>query len=344
MCEVVKSPKHFLGLQMQKVGKILLVGLGSIGQRHLRNIQKAFPQTICVAHSTKKKPPFGDCELFTSIEKAIQSNPQVAIVCNPSSKHLEVAKQLVDAGIHVLLEKPMSDSLDGISSFIKNAKEKKVRVMVAYNLRFRKSLECLWTLIKEERFGEVFSVSAEVGQYLPDWREGVDYRDSVSSKACLGGGALLELSHELDYLVWFFHTPTRVFGNLMKLSRLEIDVEDYVSAEIWFNFNGREIPCSVHLDFLQVKAKRECRIVCSNGTLVWDATEDSVVLHQNKNTELLFQGTKDTNESYVDELISFINSVTSETPPRISLEESARVMKIIQAIRNSSASGSVVTL
>ncbi len=327
---------------MKTIEKILLIGLGSIGKRHLANLQKIRPEIQIFILTSKKDSDFGLGKYVSTLDEALSHKPHAAIVCNPSTVHLQTSMRLVEEGVHVLIEKPLSSSLEGVKSFASYVESNKARVMVAYNLRFRDSLEFFKKIIDNKTYGEVFSVISEVGQYLPDWRPGSDYRVGVSANKNLGGGALLELSHELDYLSWIFGIPVSISSNLMKVTSLEIDVEDYVSSELIFTKGERFIPCHVHLDFIQKKPCRFCKVICSEGELTWDAIKDQVIFHDSK--EVLFQGSRNTNDSYIDELNSFIECLEKGIEFKSTLNESVLVMKIIQAIRSSSASGSVVSI
>ena len=73
---------------------------------------------------------------------------------------------------------------------------------------------------------KIIHARIESGSYLPNWRPKQDYRSSCSAKKNLGGGVLLELSHELEYLSWIFGKPNWISAWVGKLSSLEIDVED----------------------------------------------------------------------------------------------------------------------
>src|SRR5690606_29956228 len=101
-------------------------------------------------------------------------------------------------------EKPLSDSLESFARAGEVLLENSAKIEVAYNLRFMPSAIRLKELLTEQIVGRIHSVSIEVGQYLPDWRPATDYRKNVSACKKLGGGVLLELSHELDYLTWLF--------------------------------------------------------------------------------------------------------------------------------------------
>jgi len=330
---------------MLKIERVLLVGLGSIGKRHLSNLKKLIPGVkLAVLRSREGAEPIEGFEVLSSQEAALDFQPQAAFICNPSSFHLGIATELARAGIPLFIEKPLSNKLDGLEEFVEVARTASINVMVGYNLRFSPSLCALRELIEHAKYGRALYVAAEVGQYLPDWRPDADYRTTVSARAGLGGGALLELSHELDYLSWLFGEPVNASGQLLKVSDLEIDVEDLVLAHVCFDNGARQLNSSIHLDFLQRKPYRSCKVVCEKATLVWNAVEDRVEVYQKDKTTIAFQGDKDRNYTYEQEVLQFIDCVMAKTPVPIPLEDGVRVIKLVEALRESSETGKLVYL
>jgi predicted dehydrogenase len=327
------------------IDRVLLVGLGSIGRRHLVNLRVLLPDAkIMVLRSRESSEIVDGCLIVSSLQKAIDFQPQVAFICNPSSCHIEVASVLAEADIHLFIEKPLSNNLERLDSFEAQVKANNTTVMVGYNLRFNPSLNALRELLISQKYGRALYVVAEVGQYLPDWRLDSDYRLNVSAKADLGGGALLELSHELDYLCWLFGDPIKASGQLMKVSDLDIDVEDLVMAQVDFGDADNPVKSSIHLDFLQRKPYRSCRVVCESATLVWNAIEDRLEIYQADEVTVAYQGDKERNSTYEKEIVSFLNAIKLKIAPPVSLSDGVRVMKLVDAIRKSSELARVVYL
>lgn len=322
---------------MVKINKVLVVGLGSIGKRHLDNIRQLLPHArLAVLRSQQGSAATNNYETLTSLEAAIAFKPDMAMICGPSTFHIEIAERLAVGGVHLFIEKPLSNQIQGLSSFIEMVDRSDLKVMVGYNLRFSPSLIAFKSLLDSEEYGRSLVVSAEVGQYLPSWRPDVDYRDTVSAKAKLGGGALLELSHELDYLIWLFGRAVTASAKLAKVSDLEMNVEDLVLAHIGFNKNGHSICSSVQLDFLQRQPYRQCKVVCEHGTLVWNAISGSVELFQQNGSNIIFQDDSDSNFTYEKELKTFIDCVESGSAVPISIQDGLNVLEVVEAIRKSS--------
>jgi predicted dehydrogenase len=318
------------------------VGLGSIGKRHLSNIKKIDPNAIItVWHLQSKKDEssmkiFGINKVVYSFEDAIREKPEVAFITCPSSLHISIAIMLAQEGIDLFIEKPLSSKLEDVEKLLHIGKNQNIIIMVGYNFRFHRPLQILKQKISEGAIGNLIGIRVEVGQYLPDWRPGTDYRHSVSAQKELGGGVVLELSHELDYARWLFGEVKSVSAQVDRLSDLKIDVED--SADIILKFTNNAIG-SIHLDMVQRSPTRCCQAVGSEGTLKWDGMTDLVTLFSIKSNEwsVLHPAEKiDRNEMYLTEIQHFFECVNSRKDPIISGYEGKRVLEIALAVLESS--------
>jgi predicted dehydrogenase len=318
----------------------LVVSLGSIGRRHLQNLRRLRPRArIGVLHlsgaPTGPMPEGVDCR-FTSMEDARALRPSAAIVCSPASTHLAVARALVEDGVPLLIEKPIAHASAGLAELLALAASRGVPLMTGYNLRFLPSLIETRRLVESGAIGNVLGVRAEVGQYLPDWRPSARYQDSVSARQALGGGALLELSHEIDYIYWLFGAPTRVLAAGGRFSALEIDVEDMVSLCLEYEQPRRLV--NIHLDFLQRAASRTCKFIGSGGTLVWNGIADCIDLYRadaRQWSRIEVPAVPDRNAMYLDELSHFLEAVERRSVPAIDAAQGLAVLRIVEAARES---------
>ena len=257
---------------MKELSRILIVGLGSIGKRHLRIAKKLFPEVeVGVLRHRKVNGPVEDGvdHLFYTYDDAVSFKPDIAVIANPATHHLSIAQQLGEAGVNMLIEKPLAESSDGVSQLIKQCDRNKVKLAVGYNLRYLPSLNEFKNLIEKGIIGDIWSVKSEIGQYLPSWRPDSDYRHCVSAKKSLGGGVLLELSHELDYMQWVFGEPRWVLASLTKQSNLEIDVEDnaHIIMEMNDSLTNRSAVVTVNMDFIRHDTTRTCTVIGEFGTM-----------------------------------------------------------------------------
>lgn len=320
--------------------KVLIVGMGSIGRRHCNNILSQYPdyEVIALRHAktTRSESPPCIYQTFYSLSDALDAKPDVAFITNPSPLHIQIAIALAERGVHMFIEKPLSDNLNGVNEFREICKRNQITVMVGYNLRFMKSLQALKDTVDSGLIGTLLSYRSEVGQYLPNWRSNADYRHSVSARKEMGGGVLLELSHEIDYARWILGDIDFVSALSGICSNLEIDVEDI--AEIVFQSKSGIIG-SIHLDMVNQAKTRTCTIIGSKGTLVWDGIENSLKIYTTHSPEWSYivppQPTYG-NQMYLDEIGHFFNCIKEGKSPVISISDGIAVLEIIQAIRESS--------
>ena len=329
---------------------VLVVGLESIGRRHVGIIKELFPEIniVVLRHRQCDKNDIDALGLYkcvTSIDKAIETNPQAAIIANPATKHIGVAEKLAHNGIHLLIEKPISDSSMGVQALINICHQNNVVLMTAYNLRFLPSLIEFKKQLQANKIGNIYSVRSEVGQYLPSWRIDKDYRKSVSSQKKMGGGVLLELSHEIDYILWIFGPIKWVKSHVSKQSDLDIDVEDSANIILGFKSNdGRELTVSLNMDFIRHDTTRKCFVIGEKGTLLWNGINGQVMFFKKSGTQWdeLYSSKLEREYTYKEEIKSFFLSVETITIPSISGQDGLEVVKIIENIKESSNNNSMV--
>ena len=270
------------------------------------------------------------------------------MIANPAPFHLYAAQRLADAGVHLLIEKPLSSTIDGVTQLIETCHKKGTVLLTGYNLRFLPSLQRFRNLLLDHTIGRVLSVRCEIGQYLPSWRPDTDYRQTASAQRELGGGVLLELSHELDYLRWIFGEVEWVNATLTRQSALEIDVED--NAHLILGFVSTDDKCqligTVNLDFIRHDKTRSCTAIGENGTLRWNGLTGVVELYEAGANEWreLFNHAHQRDESYLAEWQNFIDCVKEHKIPMVKGEDGLKVLQIIEAARNSAVSGVQVSL
>lgn len=186
---------------------ILLIGLGSIGKRHLKNILNLGYRNVTVVTRTGRVDElFSGVKVFTTIEAASASDQfQAAIICTPTAQHIQDLQKLLAQNIpNIYLEKPAAHNKEALKYLSSVVISGKSRIIVGYDLHFDPGLQQVQQLIIEETVGKPLSINAAVGQYLPDWRSHEDYTKGMSASAASGGGVMLDLIHEFDYLYLLF--------------------------------------------------------------------------------------------------------------------------------------------
>jgi predicted dehydrogenase len=327
--------------------KYLIVGFGSIGKRHVNNIRIIDPGAEISLWHTRSHiaahPAGVACEVFC-YDDAISQKPDIAIITNPASDHIPIAQKLSQKGIDLFIEKPLSSSMDGVNELLQIQKISGNLIMVGYNFRFHPAFILLKQCIAQGKIGKLVSIRAEVGQYLPDWRPGTDYRLSVSAQKSLGGGAVLELSHEIDYTRWLAGEITSVMSMTDHVSDLDIDVED--SAEIILKFSSCALG-SIHLDMIQRFPARSCKMIGTLGTAIWDGTSDSVMLYTtetNQWNQIYSIEKTNRNRMYLAEMEHFISCCRSRKEPAVTVSDGKRVLEIALAALESSRDKRCITV
>ncbi len=258
--------------------KILCISLGSIGKRHLRNARALLPNAEIAVYRQHTRGdatvPEGANKICNSMDEALTFAPDAVLISSPASEHVANASEFAKRNVPMFIEKPLAASSTGIAPFVQACQRSSGFIMVGYVLRFLPALHTIRKLIEHGTLGNIYTARIEVGQYLPDWRPESDYRQGVSAQAKLGGGALLELSHEIDYATWLFGWPKSLQCSRAKLSPLDIDVED--SAHIIMEYGNKNV--CVQLDFLQRTANMSVQIVGEKGTLYADLIKEELTL------------------------------------------------------------------
>ena len=332
------------------IDRIVIAGLGSIGRRHLRLARKLIPNAdirILRQLVTSKVPEYSN-GCFSTTEEAVAFAPQIAVIATPATFHISTAQPLAEAGVHLLIEKPLSATLNGVSELIDTCRQQRTVLQIGYNLRFLPSLQRFRDLLGQQVIGKLLSVRCEIGQYLPSWGPGTDYSHGVSARRELGGGVLLELSHEIDYLRWSFGEVDWVRATLSNQSELELDVEDSAHLIIGFSpkDNRNQLIGSLNLDFIRRDTTRLCTAIGENGSLRWNGLTGQVMIYRAGRNEWceLFRHQHQRDDSYQAEWQNFIMCVTSNSTPLITGDDGSKVLEIIEAARISAASGYQVSV
>lgn len=314
--------------------KFLISGLGSIGKRHLRNLV-ALGEKDIILYRTKNEPLTDHLGLpvYTDLAEALAQKPDAVLVCNPTAFHLDVAITAAEAGCHLFIEKPLSHTWDRVPELLELVREKNLVTQMGYHLRFDIGLGNIKRDIQELTLGQIRNVVAYCGQYLPDWHPGEDYRKGVSALILMGGGVINDLSHEIDYLMWFLGMPKSVYCVAKKLSNLEIETEDV--ASLIFEFEGTVV--TVNLNYLCSPKIRHCWLYGDNGSGLWFEGMTEYFPYSKFTPE-------ENNKCYIRELEYFLATIKSEKPLINDVFQGAKVLKVILAAKESAATGKVVAL
>jgi predicted dehydrogenase len=341
--------------------KFLFIGLGSIGQRHVRNLRAVLgDKAELLAFRSQGRSPVLNPDMtvragavletaygirsFADLDAALAERPDAVFVTNPNALHLSVALAAARAGCHLFIEKPVADSLEGIDELIDTVESKKLVAFVAYQFRFHPGLRHVKSLLEEERLGRLIAAHIVNGEYLPDWHPYEDYRQGHAARRDLGGGSLRIQSHEFDYALWLFGMPRQVYAVGGHLSRLEVDVEDSVSVLMACEAKGGRFPVHLHLDYLQRPPQRVCEVIGDAGRVRYDFYANQVEIHHahgGTRHVIEFPGF-DRNRMFLDELRHFLACLRGDEQPLVDLREAVRSLRISLCSEESLLSGAAV--
>jgi len=338
---------------------VLFVGLGAIGQRHARNLRALLgPQARFVAHRVRGLQQVvtptleADASLdvereygitaFDRLSDALATRPAFAVIANPTSMHVGAALECARAGCDLFIEKPLANVADGIAELEAAVRAGGRIAMIAYQMRFHPIFERLRDIVSSGVLGNLLSVRATVGEHLPDWHRYEDYRHMYAARADLGGGVALTQIHEYDYLYALFGMPRRIFALGGHWSRLEIDVEDTVSALLECRWNDRPLPVHVAQDYLQRPASRTCEVIGDRGKAVADFAARTLTQWAADGGERTLRVEFDRNALYLREMEHFLACVADRRRPVVDIEDGRASLEIALGAKRSIETASVV--
>lgn len=304
--------------------KILLIGLGSIGRKHLACLQETGGVELAALRTSKGtlKDASG-IEEFSSIEESFAYNPDGVLIANPTSLHVQTALPYLQAGIPVLIEKPVAYSFE--DSILLNEYAHLIRV--AYCMRFHPLNKLIQQITKEE---EVFKTGFKRSFYLPKWHPYADYRTEYTAKKELGGGVIRTLSHEIDLMIHWFGVPKNAIGIVDKVSHLEIDTDDYAFFTCKFDKGFR---VNFELDFLSPVNVNIAEMFTNKGKYSWDLKQLWFTSYETSEAELVAEfDTDSVNLMYVNQVKDFITFIKTGKSDNTTLAEAQETLKIIEKL------------
>lgn len=316
-------------------GPVLIAGFGSVGRRHYRNLRQLGCQQFVfyrTRQGTIEDEEVAQWPSTSDLNEALSYRPCAAVVANPSALHMCVALPAARAGCHLLIEKPLSHSLEGTEELAGVVAEQRLVCMIGCQFRFHPLLASLEQQLRADRLGTVLGSQAEYGEYLPGWHPWEDYRQSYAARSELGGGVVLTLIHPLDYVVWLFGPVLDVQAAIRSAPSLETCGEDW--ADITLR-HASDVVSRVHLDFVQRPAthrlsvwgeagRAECDFLTNK--LTWTASD------ARQEVELTPEGF-DRNDMFLAEMAHFVEAVLARRAASIPLADGIAVLKLALAAR-----------
>jgi predicted dehydrogenase len=326
----------------------LLVGHGSIGRRHLANLYGLGVTDWAVVHTGLGTLPLdapGPVRVYDNLVEALdEETPSFAVIANPSRLHLDAAVACAAAGCHLLVEKPLSDRLNGIAELEAAAAVRGVRVLVGFQFRHHPALARIGAILRSGAVGAPLDATVVWAEHLPSWHPWEDWRLGYAARADLGGGVHHTICHPFDYLRLLFGDAVEVTASLTTDGPLGLDVPE--AADVVVGFGGG-FRARVHLDYWARPLMHRLAVVCADGTVEWDYPTGLLrtwtAASGSWRVESL-PGLDDRNDLFVAEARHFLEVVDGRADPVCTLSDGTAAIAICQAVDRSDAEGASVPI
>lgn len=332
------------------IGKkhLLVVGAGSVGKRHLRNfsslgclVSALDPRPDRLAEAAQAAPIV---EGFASLEAALSQSSTFSgvVICSPPRFHVAQALAALELDLPVYLEKPASTDAGSAARLRDAVASARAPLLLGYTFRWWEPLRELKSRLEQKVIGQVLHVRGVMSAHLADWHPWERYQEFFMASKELGGGALLDESHLVDLMLWLFGAPDRLFAKVERLSSLEIDTDDNVDA--WFSFAGG-MRLSLHLDLYGRPHERSITVTGERGTLFWSFDHNCLRFSASAGPEWEDKRFScERNDMFVSAAKEFLQVIETGQEPFCSARDGYEVLRLIEAMRQSSATGRVVVL
>ena len=323
------------------IQKILVIGFGSIGKRHVANLLEIGKYRISiVSRKTLSPADSKEFHVFSSIDEAYVNDVfDAVIICTPTAQHMQDLQAVWESGArNIYLEKPISNNYTGIEAFCEKINTEKCNICVGYDLHFDPGFMKVKELVEQNEIGNVLSANATVGQYLPDWRPHENYKEGMSASVEKGGGVLLDLIHEIDYIYCLLGKPALITAQNINSGSLGIETEEL--AEILVKFQNGAL-ATIHLDYLQPALVRNCRLTGTGGSIFWNPVTAEVKWMRHDKKEFNFNYAAYTrNDRFKEIMHAFLED---KNDPRLtSFKEAMVSLKMVLAAKKAAAENSYI--
>ncbi|NJL70827.1 MAG: Gfo/Idh/MocA family oxidoreductase [Candidatus Competibacteraceae bacterium] len=326
---------------------ILIVGSGSVGRRHARNLHALGCRISCLdpreerlAELAAEVPVVGR---FKDLGDALRGAAFDGVVIgSPPNVHVEQAMACLSAGLPVLLEKPVSADLASAQRLAAAARRSPAPVLLGYTWRWWPPLQRVRELLATGAVGTLHHVQFHMSAHLADWHPWERYQDFFMAHRALGGGALLDESHWIDLALWMFGMPETISASVEKLSELEIDTDDNVDLLLRYRENLR---VSVHLDIFGRPHEKYIRFVGEKGTLLWTVEPNRIAIGgamSGWDTVETFDCER--NDMFVSVAREFLSIIGGASAMTCCLDDGVRVLQVIETARRASNEGRTLPL
>jgi predicted dehydrogenase len=326
---------------------IVIVGTGSVGKRHARNLSDLGCTVSCVDPRKDRLDEIAGegvtlKSVFTSLEEAFAAEDtfDAVVVASPPIFHVDQSISALRRGKPVLLEKPVSPDLSSGLKLQSAVHDTKVPLLLGYTWRWWPPLLKVKDLVARQAVGQLRHVKFTMSAHLADWHPWERYQDFFMASEALGGGALLDESHWLDLMLWFFGVPEKLFAKIEKISDLEIETDDNVDMLVYY---PNDMRVSLHLDLYARPHEKTIQFVGENGTLIWEPNRIKLGKGMDPDWEIE-EFDYDRNDMFVEVAKEFLHVLSGGSVTTCTIDDGARVLNLIEAARMSSSNEKVIEI
>lgn len=192
---------------------------------------------------------FESASTFSSVQELVDADiADGVVIATPSGTHYEVAAQCLDAGLHVMLEKPMTVEATHAWELTRNAEANGLHLTIGLTFQHTDAAQALWQEVRGGAIGDIVAVSGLFASMVEAYYRGTpnDYQDvfqwgvngptneTYSSVRMSGGGqAMTQLSHALGMVIYVCGDPIREIYAKMNYRDLPVDLADSMTYEFW---------------------------------------------------------------------------------------------------------------
>lgn len=320
--------------------RIGIIGLGSIGSKHVKSLIKQFNVEIIALRTRKGNKRVKDCiSNYVTEIKSIDDFSYVdsIIISNPTSLHKKTIQNLLHLNKNLFIEKPLTNSYETTKEIFEKLKEYQSKVQIGFCLRYHPVIKKLKEVLDSKILGNIYHAKLNVGQYLPNWHPYTDYKSEYFSRKDLGGGSIRTLSHEIDLSQFLFGNPLELNSYVGKVSNLEIDVDDLCMILLKYE----NMIVRIEADFLQKNPVRKGIIIGTDGDVEYDVFENYIRTYDS-NGNLMENYSPNVSNMYENQMLDFLKRKSNINYATI--EDSLLLMKIISESERSSNKKSWIKL
>lgn len=309
-----------------------VLGLGSIGLRHARNLI-ALGQTVRGFDPEQGKRDRAEREGVVpcrSREAAIEGSSMV-VVASPNMHHLSDTEAAISAGCHIFIEKPLAHTDQGLSLLVETARRENLCFFVGLNQRLNPAVVATKEYLSSCELGDLFWARFICASYLPDWRPNTDYRANYAADPT-SGGVIFDVIHEFDLAYHLCGPWEPIAAAVQNTGKLEIQSEDVCDA-ILHHENG--VRSTVHLDYVSRPAQRSIVVVGTKGSLSADLRTRHIKVLGTDGTPVFdkrFGGT--VSDDYIAEMRVFLECTRGEAEPICRPTQAVSLLGQVLKLRN----------